>query len=159
QPSQVSVVLAHTQAVAYGSRGGSATVFGTQTAQLCAKTPCAVAMPQGQVELAFQGLNDESAQSSDTLEVKKRPLVVRHALGEGPTYPGPYYGGLVLATSGLVLGATGLLITSTTTYDSAAKGDVHEKFLGMDQGTVLVVSGLLLAGGIALAYLFQPTVR
>src|SRR5439155_24928237 len=75
EPSRVSVVLAHTEAVAYGSRGGSAMIHGTQTQQICARTPCAVAMPQGQIELSFQSLTNDEARSSDTVDVKKRPIV------------------------------------------------------------------------------------
>ena len=154
EPSRASVVLARTTAVGYSSRGTSVIVHGTQIRQLCARTPCAVSLPQGEIELAFESLQTQEAKSTDTLDVKKKPLVFRHALGEVSTHPVPYLGGWTLAISGLTLGGLGYLLAGRTSYDGT-----ESKFLGMNQTTSLAVGGALTVAGIALAYLFQPSRR
>ncbi len=159
EPARVGLVLGHTSAVAYGSRGGSAVVYGSEVKQICSHTPCAVSLPQREHELVFQGVEDTDAQAMGVLDVKRRPVAMRVAMGEVKVYPGAYYGGLTLATTGLVLGSLGALIAGGTTYDYESNSQVSNKFLGMSQGSSIAVGGLLLAGGIALAYIFQPTLK
>jgi hypothetical protein len=153
EPSRVSLVLAHTTAVGYGARG-AVVVQGVQTRPVCSRTPCAVSLPQGMVELGLQSLQNPEATSSDSFDLKKKPLVFRHNLGEVSTNWGGWAGGMVLAISGFTLGTTGLVMFSLP-HDEGTE----PTFLGMNETTTLAVSGLAIAGGIALMYLCQPTRR
>ncbi len=153
EPSRVSLVLARTTAVGYGARG-AVVVQGVQTRQVCSRTPCAISLPQGTVELGLQSLQNPEAMSSDAFDLKKKPLIFRHNLGEMSTHWGGWAGGLVLAISGFTFGTTGLVMTSLP-HDEGTE----PTFLGMNKTATLAVSGLAIAAGVTLLYLCQPTRR
>jgi len=69
---------------------------------LCAKTPCAVALPFGDHWLRFSGLVDEGRSSSVAFKVRYDTEVLNHSLGQERENAFGYVGAGMVVVGGLV---------------------------------------------------------
>ena len=115
-----------------------------ESVSLCAKTPCAVALPLGDHLLKFSGLADEGRSSSVAFKVRNDTEVLNHALGQERENVVQYAGAGAIVVGGLVtLFGTWGFVTNNALQDgeTASQRSAHEAAASRAETVALV--GLL----------------
>lgn len=152
--SVVEVAAIGAGVVSYGGYTAQATSIATRP--VCNVTPCVVDLRRGAHTLVFQSTTDEDRKSVLALDVKSKPMVVRHEVGSQTHHRGLRVGGTSLLTLGLTSALVGGLFAG---LGAAASSRGVSSSLG-EIGTPLLVGGVLgTAVGAGMLYFGRPEVQ
>jgi hypothetical protein len=153
-PAKVYEVLGTTAAdVSLAGRYGHASSVTTRL--VCNSTPCFTTGPLGAYTLVLESADPEkierNVRDTVTLDLRRRPTVVRHTFGEGTRTSALSQAG----PTAVALGAGGLLLGGMFWFLGATR-DPPDGFVSVGE-TTLIVSAVVLAAGIVVSIVGRPT--